>query len=85
MENKNTDFPQYRLLSNGKTCYKITNERVFEEIQRVGSKHLYFRMEATQYPEMVRIQEMLHGNQTLYQVVNELVWESFYHKIERSK
>ena len=85
MKNKKTDFPQYRLLANGKTCYKITNAHEFEEIQRVGRKFNYFRMVATQYPEMVRIQEMLEAPAEIYTKVGAEEWISFWEQMERSK
>lgn len=59
MDDKNTDFPQYRKLSNDKTFYKIQSERLFEEVQLMGSKVFRYRVEAKQYPEMLKIQEML--------------------------
>jgi hypothetical protein len=59
MDDKNTDFPQYRKLSNDKTFYKIQSERLFEEVQLMGSKVFRYRVEANQYPEILKIQEML--------------------------
>jgi hypothetical protein len=59
MDDKNTDFPQYRKLSNDKTFYKIQSERLFEEVQLMGSKVFRYRVEANQYPEILKIQGML--------------------------
>lgn len=59
MSYKVTDFPAYRKLSNDKVYYKIVNDRYFEEIQLIGSKANLFRMTATQYPEILKIQDML--------------------------
>lgn len=56
---KNTDFPQYRKLSNNRTFYKIMDERNFWEIQLMGSKKVIHEIKATQYPEMLRIKDML--------------------------
>lgn len=56
---KNTDFPQYRKLSNGKAYYKILDERNFVEIQLMGSKKITHTIKAVQYPEILRIKEML--------------------------
>ena len=56
---KNTDFPQYRKLSNGKTFYKILDDRNFEEIQQMGSKFIKHKIVAEQYPEILRIKDML--------------------------
>lgn len=59
MNDKNTDFPQYRKLSNDKTFYKIQSDRLFEEVQLVGSKVFRYAVEAKQYPEILKIQDML--------------------------
>lgn len=53
------DFPQYRKLSNEKVFYKIIDDRHFDEVQIVGSKAFYFSHKAEQYPEILRIQDML--------------------------
>ena len=53
------DFPQYRKLSNGKAFYVIESERSFTEYQLMGTKVWQHKVEATQYPEIIRIQDML--------------------------
>lgn len=58
--NKDNFFPQYRKLSNEKAFYKIVDERNFEEIQLIGSKKIFHKTKAEQYPEMLRIQDMLN-------------------------
>ncbi|MEO9258046.1 MAG: hypothetical protein ABI207_06665 [Crocinitomicaceae bacterium] len=65
------DFPQYRKLSNGKSWYKIENERNFIEIQMVGSKKFVHLIEAKQYPEMLRIMEMLDLSMPDISIVSE--------------
>ena len=59
MSYKVTDFPQYRKLSNEKVFYRIRTDREFDEIQLVGSKAMSFTMTATQYPDILRISELL--------------------------
>lgn len=59
MSYKSTDFPQYRKLSNEKVFYRVHSERSFDEIQRVGNRAMWFSMQATQYPEFLRIGELL--------------------------
>lgn len=59
MNYKVTDFPQYRMLSNGKVFYKIISMEEFVEIQFLGEKKMIFRMKAEQYPEKLRIMDML--------------------------
>jgi len=59
MIDKNTDFPQYRKMINEKAYYKIINNRSFQEVQLIGSKKRFQEIEAKQYPEMLRIMDML--------------------------
>ena len=75
------DFPQYRKLSNGKSWYKIENERNFIEIQLVGSKKFVHLIEAKQYPEMLRIMEMLDLSMPDISIVSE---EEFNQKAQNN-
>lgn len=59
MSYKVTDFPQYRKLSNEKVFYRIRDDRNFDEIQLLGGRAMWFSMTATQYPEILRIQDLL--------------------------
>ena len=59
MFDKNTYFPQYRKLSNGKTFYKIIDERTFDEVILMGEKRIKITTVASKYPEMLRIKDML--------------------------
>jgi hypothetical protein len=52
-------FPQYRKLSNNKSFYRIDSESLFFEIQLIGHKSFLHQTEAKQYPEIIRIQDML--------------------------
>mgnify|MGYP001158670118 CR=1 FL=1 len=60
MLDKDTDFPQYRKLSNDKVFYKIVNNREFHEIQVVGTFAQLYTIEAKQYPEILKIKDMLN-------------------------
>ena len=76
MNNKVTDFPQYRMLSNGKSFYKITDDRHFEEVQRIGSRISRQQFTAAQYPEILRIQDMLGGMDGIYLTIDEERWKN---------
>jgi len=52
-------FPQYRKLVNDKSFYKIVNERHFEEKQCIGKQVFSLEITAEQYPEIIRIKDML--------------------------
>ncbi|MFT6246565.1 MAG: hypothetical protein ACJA0U_003637 [Salibacteraceae bacterium] len=59
MSDKVTDFPQYRKISNDKVFFRINNNRQFDEIQIIGSKARFHTVDAVQYPEILRIQDLL--------------------------
>jgi len=79
MSYKVTDFPQYRKLSNEKVFYRIRTDREFDEIQLVGTKAMCFTMTATQYPEILRISELLSFADPAFLTSNQ---EEFNHLIE---
>ena len=53
------EFPQYRKLSNSKSFYCIEDERNFIEIQLIGKQVFRIKLQATQYPEIIKIKDML--------------------------
>lgn len=59
MSDKVTDFPQYRKLSNNNVFYRLRSNRDFDEIQVIGKTARMFSMEAKQYPELLKIQDLL--------------------------
>ena len=59
MSDKGTDFPQYRKLSNNKVFYRIRSDREFDEIQLIGSTAQLHTVVAKQYPEILRIMDIL--------------------------
>jgi hypothetical protein len=76
MSNKGIDFPQYRKLSNGKVYYKINGDRQFDEIQIVGNSANLFNIEAKQYPEMLRIQDLLSLSMEGFEMSTEEEYEA---------
>ena len=62
MSTKGMDFPQYRKLSNGKVFYKIIGNREFYEIQLLGESMQVYKIHAVQYPEILKIQDLLNLN-----------------------
>lgn len=47
------------MLSNGKVFYKILSNDVFVEVQFLGEKKMTFLVKAEQYPEKLKIMDML--------------------------
>lgn len=52
-------FPIYRKLSNEKSYYKIVSADSFIELQKIGTKIRKHTIIAQQFPEKLRIQDMI--------------------------
>ena len=52
-------FPVYRKSEHGANWYKIQSADCFEEVPRIGSRYVLHMVKAEQYPELVRIQDMM--------------------------
>ncbi len=64
---------------NDKSFYRIDSERSFYEIQIIGSKSFLYQTEAKQYPEIIRIQDMLNFSASFVQsTIHE--FHSYYSK-----
>jgi hypothetical protein len=53
------NFPQYRKLEGFQRFYKILDERTFIEVALLNGKASSQEVKAEQYPEMLRIKDML--------------------------
>lgn len=62
-------FPQYRKLEGFGRFYKILHERAFEEVSLVNETVHRSLIEAKQYPEMLRIKDMLDQNWNFTQML----------------
>ena len=83
MSDKVTDFPQYRKLSNEKVFYKINNDRHFDEIQIVGKSAYIYSIEAKQYPEILKIQDLIHFTIEGFEPSTEEEFNSFLEKYKQ--
>ncbi len=54
-----SSFPTYRKYTGINVWFKIVDDKNFTEIKKIGSRFLVQEVEASQYPEMVLIQDML--------------------------
>ena len=79
--NKETTFPTYRKLSNGKSLYKILSEIEFIEIQFIQNKGFIFHIHAQTYFEKTRIKEMLHA-ELPFEILNESIFQAEKNKID---
>jgi hypothetical protein len=69
-------FPQFRKYIHAPTCFKIISEQEFEEISFVGKKTFVVRIIAHQYPEYIRIQDMLHCVGGAWEIISEEMYEN---------
>ncbi len=54
-----SEFPKYYKSIDGKIHYKILSHKLMEELQQVGNRFFYYKIEAKQYPEMLLIKDVL--------------------------
>jgi hypothetical protein len=59
------EFPQFRKLANGKSLYQILARDHFIELQLVGTRWFKYEFKVSQFPDLLRIEEMLQ-NQALF-------------------
>ncbi len=65
------DFPQYRKMKGVNNFYKILNNREFIEIRMLGNKPSKSHFKAEQYPDILRIQEMLKMPNEWFEIISE--------------
>ncbi len=65
------DFPQYRKYKNIETYFKIISEKEFEELSSLGNKYVKNSIVAEQYPEILRIQDMLNCEGGTWEVIEK--------------
>lgn len=69
MNNKFNDFPHYRMLSGRKVYYKIVSDEQFIELSWIGNKPIRYVVKAIQYPERLKIMDML-ACETPYEILS---------------
>jgi hypothetical protein len=52
-------FPAFRKLVNDRSVFRIDSATAFTEVQRIGARYAVFSVEATTWPERLRIADML--------------------------
>lgn len=69
-------YPIYRKYFNETSYFKIQSKTVFEEIQLIGTKKSIITTEAKQYPEMIRIMDMIEKKDGLWVACSESEYEN---------
>jgi hypothetical protein len=70
----NEGFPLYRKTLDNKHYYRIEGIDRFTELQVVGSRIAEYHVLAVQYPERLRIVEMIQGAAGRYLAITEQEW-----------
>jgi hypothetical protein len=70
-------FPVYRKLSGFDRFYKITDDRHFTEAFRVQGSLKYQEIEAVQFPEILRIKDMIECQFNYVEMSPEEILEHF--------
>lgn len=78
------EFPQYRKLSNDKSLYCIDDESHFTEIQIIGQKVFELKIHAIQFPEKLKIKDMLNCENP-YLKIEKIEFERARHVINSPK
>lgn len=68
----NTNYPQYRSLEGFNRHYMIVDERTFYEAVFLNNQWKITEIKAVQYPEILRIQDMLDQNFTYKKAAPEI-------------
>lgn len=66
-----TKFPVYRKYTNNDTYFKILSENEFEELQFIGPQPHLFIITARQYPERLRIMDMIACKDEIWKSISE--------------
>mgnify|MGYP000542297203 FL=1 len=64
-------FPVYRKYKNSNTFFKLISENRFEEISFIGTKGIIHDIEAKQYPEYLRIQDMINCKDDVWEEITD--------------
>ena len=63
------EFPQYRMLSNGMSYYRIDSMTEMTELQRLGTRWITHTLIAKIHPERMFILDLLNNEGGQYQTI----------------
>lgn len=75
------EFPIFRKLRNDRAFYKINSAEHFEELMVLGEKVHHFSTKAVQYPEKLRIMDMIDHDEFHYMPSSEKEWNTLFSRI----
>lgn len=71
-----TEFPLYRKYCNAQTYFKVESSKVLIERQILGNKYFENKIVASQYPEMLKIQDLIKLADAAYCASSKEEYES---------
>jgi hypothetical protein len=73
------EFPAYRKLANHRSLYRIHSYSSFDELQLVGSKVHLYSFEVSQFPDLLKIRDMVYLDAP-YLLSDALEFEAMFKK-----
>lgn len=70
-------YPSYRKITNRDTWYKIVSDTEFHEVSRLGNRLIVEVVVAVQFPEKLKIQDMLECKGEHYEKVSGQEFDDF--------
>ncbi|MEX1001349.1 MAG: hypothetical protein WDZ35_04470 [Crocinitomicaceae bacterium] len=74
-------FPQYRKYKGIDRWFQITSARSFIEISKIGDRYVRDEIQANQFPEKLRIQDMLNCLEDRWEVIDAADFEQVAHHL----
>lgn len=74
----NNDFPVYRKFKGLNIWFKILDSRNFIELKQMGQRLLVHELKATQYPEIMLVQDMLTCLDDRWEPIEADIFETIY-------
>ncbi len=78
------DFPVFRGLNDNQVIYQIISDNDFIEIKRTGKFYSINQYIANQYPEKLRIREMILNTNNIYIKLDKIEFDKLKYEWESS-
>lgn len=75
-------FPAYRKYKDRDVWFEIVSQDLFFEINKMGKKYLLTETKAIQYPEKLRIDDMMKCLNDAWEEISQDTYSSILEKVE---
>ena len=75
-------FPAYRKYKDRDVWFEIVSQDLFFEINKMGKKYLLTETKAIQYPEKLRIDDMMKCLNGAWEEISQETYSSILEKVE---